>query len=284
MSILSSIFHRSFIIVSSSVCCASLIVGCASSQQPASRVEVEDRVAPAPVKRVVVAPQPVSTTAVTGAPVQHIVAKGDTLFSISRQYQVDWRSIQSANGLTNPDQIAVGQRLIIPGSTTVTSGVVPAPQPTSTATQSPTVVKQSDDSSVQSAQSKTDTLPSQAGIWQWPVDGGQVVLKFGENGNKGLDIAAKEGTPVLAAAAGKVIFSSNNIRGYGNLIVIKHTNNYLTAYGYNKQLLVKEGQSVKKGDKIAEVGSSGTDAAKLHFEIRDPKSKPVDPLKYLPKR
>ncbi len=117
--------------------------------------------------------------------------------------------------------------------------------------------------------------------WMWPADG-KVVGTF-EGGKKGLDIAGKSGQAVMAAGAGKVMYAGSGIRGYGNLVIIKHTNNLLSAYAHNKTILVKEGQSVTKGQKIAEMGNSDSDNVKLHFEIRQ-QGKPVDPSKYLPPR
>lgn len=117
--------------------------------------------------------------------------------------------------------------------------------------------------------------------WMWPADG-KVVGTF-EGGKKGVDIAGKAGQAVLAAGAGKVMYAGSGIRGYGNLVIIKHTNNLLSAYAHNQAILVKEGQSVVKGQKIAEMGKSDSDSVKLHFEIRQ-QGKPVDPAKYLPPR
>ncbi|NQE47637.1 peptidoglycan DD-metalloendopeptidase family protein [Herbaspirillum rubrisubalbicans] len=117
--------------------------------------------------------------------------------------------------------------------------------------------------------------------WMWPAEG-KVVGTF-EGGKKGVDIAGKDGQAVLAAASGKVMYAGSGIRGYGNLVIIKHTNNLLSAYAHNKTILVKEGQSVTKGQKIAEMGKSDSDSVKLHFEIRQ-QGKPVDPSKYLPPR
>jgi len=119
--------------------------------------------------------------------------------------------------------------------------------------------------------------------WAWPASG-KLIGQFTENGaNKGLDIAAKVGEPVLAAGPGKVVYSGQGLRGYGRLIIIKHNNTYLSAYAHNSTLLVKEGQSVTKGQKIAEAGNTDSDVPKLHFEIRR-QGKPVDPTKYLPDR
>ena len=118
--------------------------------------------------------------------------------------------------------------------------------------------------------------------WLWPVSG-KTIATFSEGGNKGLDIAGKSGDPVIASAGGKVVYSGEGLRGYGKLVIIKHNATYLSAYAHNQTVLVKEGQSVSKGQKIAEMGSSGTDKVKLHFEVRR-NGKPVDPLKYLPQR
>ena len=116
--------------------------------------------------------------------------------------------------------------------------------------------------------------------FQWPVRG-NLIAGFDEAKNKGLDIAGKAGDPVLAAADGKVVYAGSGLRGYGNLIIIKHNNTYLTAYAHNQTLLVKEEQAIKRGQKIAEMGNSDADQVKLHFEIRR-QGKPVDPAKYLP--
>ncbi|MFZ5512337.1 MAG: peptidoglycan DD-metalloendopeptidase family protein [Pseudomonadota bacterium] len=118
--------------------------------------------------------------------------------------------------------------------------------------------------------------------WAWPYTG-RLLAAFSEGANKGLDIAGKEGDPVLAAASGKVLYVGNNVRGYGNLVIVKHNNTYLSAYAHNSRILVKENQTVARGQKIAELGASDTDQPKLHFEIRR-QGKPVDPLKYLPQR
>ncbi|MBL8485980.1 MAG: peptidoglycan DD-metalloendopeptidase family protein [Rhodocyclaceae bacterium] len=122
----------------------------------------------------------------------------------------------------------------------------------------------------------------EAGDWVWPA-AGKVTASFVEGGNKGIDIAARSGDPVLAAAAGKVTYSGSAIRGYGNLLIIRHGDLYSSVYAHNSRILVKEGQSVARGQKIAEAGSTDTDSPRLHFEIRR-QGKPVDPLKFLPPR
>lgn len=116
--------------------------------------------------------------------------------------------------------------------------------------------------------------------WVWPADG-KVVGGF--SAKKGIDIAGKSGQTIMAAGAGKVMYAGSGIRGYGNLVIIKHNNNLLSAYAHNKTILVKEGQQVTKGQKIAEMGNSDSDAVMLHFEIRQ-QGKPVDPAKYLPSK
>ena len=116
----------------------------------------------------------------------------------------------------------------------------------------------------------------------WPSSGG-VLAGFDEARNKGVDLGGKAGDPVLAAADGRVVYAGAGLRGYGNLVILKHNNTYLTAYAHNQALLVKEDQNVKRGQKIAEMGSSDADRVKLHFEIRR-FGKPVDPIKFLPER
>ncbi|MCX7229603.1 MAG: peptidoglycan DD-metalloendopeptidase family protein [Burkholderiales bacterium] len=124
--------------------------------------------------------------------------------------------------------------------------------------------------------------PDGEGEWAWPSPG-KVMQSFSESGNKGVVLGGKVGEPVVAAADGRVIFSGNGPRGYGNLVIVKHANELLSVYAHNRTLSVKEGQSVKRGQKIAELGDSGTTSPRLHFEIRQ-QGKPVDPTRFLPKR
>ena len=124
--------------------------------------------------------------------------------------------------------------------------------------------------------------PEDAPAFVWPAQG-QVATGFDESRNKGLDIIGKAGDPVLAAADGRVVYAGSGLRGYGNLIIVKHNNTYLTAYAHNQALLVKEDQEVQRGQKIAEMGNSDADQVKLHFEIRR-QGKPVDPARLLPNR
>lgn len=130
------------------------------------------------------------------------------------------------------------------------------------------------------ADSAADSAAADSSAWGWPAEG-RVTGNF-SSGKKGIDIAGKAGQPVMAASAGTVLYASS-VRGYGNLVIIKHSTNLLSAYAHNRTILVKEGQAVRKGQKIAEMGNSDTDAVKLHFEVRQ-HGKPVDPAKFLPAR
>ena len=118
--------------------------------------------------------------------------------------------------------------------------------------------------------------------WMWPSDG-KIIATFDEGKNKGIDIAGKLGQQVMAAGSGKVMYAGSGIRGYGNLVIVKHSNSLLSAYAHNRTILVKEGQNVTKGQAIAEMGDSDADTVELHFEIRQ-QGKPVDPSKFLPSR
>ena len=118
--------------------------------------------------------------------------------------------------------------------------------------------------------------------WMWPTSA-RVAAPYSESGNKGLDFSGKAGDPVLAAGDGKVVYSGNGLRGFGELVIVKHNATYLSAYAHNRKILVKEGQQVSRGQKIAEMGNTDADSVKLHFEIRK-QGKPVDPSLYLPKR
>ena len=131
------------------------------------------------------------------------------------------------------------------------------------------------------AESKVEALSNDAGIrLSWPSKG-EVVDRFDEGKNKGIGIGGKAGDPIQAAADGKVVYAGNSLRGYGNLVIVKHDNTYLTAYAHNRTLLVKEGDLVKKAQKIAEMGNTDSDRVKLHFEVRK-NGKPVDPMSFLP--
>jgi lipoprotein NlpD len=135
------------------------------------------------------------------------------------------------------------------------------------------------------AASNDSKADEESGVsWAWPVSAGQsnkISEPFNDTRNKGIDVAGKVGDPVLAAADGEVTYVGSALRGYGNLVIVRHNKLYLSAYAHNDKILVKEGQSVKRGQKIAEMGKSDAESPKLHFEIRR-QGKPVDPVKFLP--
>ena len=188
----------------------------------------------------------------------YTVVKGDTLHSIGWRHGVTVEELVRWNNLRPPYTIYPGQKLRLnSGGATASSG--------------------SSSTKLKAAPKKPTALPVKG--WRWPVNG-KLISKFSGN-NNGIDIAAKEGAPVVAAAAGEVVYAGSGLRGYGNLIIVKHNTSYFSAYAHNRKMLVKEGDKVKGGQKIAEVGDTGADRVKLHFEIRRDGS-PVNPLNYLP--
>ena len=211
-----------------------------------------------------------------GKPGFYTVQRGDTLTRIALDHGQSWRDVASWNNLSNANLIEVGQvlRVAPPNAITESSGVVV--QPMGPATQAaPKPLPQAQTPPTQAA-------PDQGLAFSWPASG-QVIGNFDEVKNKGLDIAGQAGDPILAAADGQVVYAGAGLRGYGNLIILKHNNTFLTAYAHNQSLLVKEDQQVRKGQKIAEMGKTDADRVKLHFEIRR-QGKPVDPAKFLPAR
>jgi lipoprotein NlpD len=275
-----------------------LLAGCASkSRMPAP---VEDR-SPAvgtvqpPPAAVTEAPKAPSGSENAGKPGYYSVRPGDTLIRISLDTGQNWRDIARWNNIENPNLIEVGQvlRVIPPVGTEVAVARPVAPPASVPASPVPTPSASAPRGTVTAPVASIpppapQVTPAPAGEddvpWSWPTSGGATVLAgFDEQRNKGLDIAGKVGDPVLAAADGRVVYAGAGLRGYGNLIILKHNNTFLSAYAHNQSLLVKEDQTVRKGQKIAEMGSSDADRVKLHFEIRR-QGKPVDPARYLPPR
>ena len=211
-----------------------------------------------------------------GKPGYYTVKQGDTLHRIALEHGQTWRDLMRWNNLTNPDVIEVGQvlRVAQPGTVAESSGVVVQPITSAPGANS--------DSKTSTAKAAPAPLSDDGLGFIWPSSG-SVSAGFDEAKNKGLDITGKSGDPVLAAADGQVVYAGSGLRGYGNLIILKHNNTYLTAYAHNKALLVKEDQRVKKGEKIAEMGNTDADRVKLHFEVRR-LGKPVDPMRVLPAR
>ena len=233
-----------------------------------------------------------------GKPGYYTVKPGDTLIRVGLDNGQSWRDIVRWNNIENPNVIEVGQVLRVlppgtaPGETvavvrpvppppSVTTAPAGAPRPaasTATSGTTPTAPAATAPAPVVAA----SAAPEDELVFVWPTSGA-LIAGFDEAKNKGLDLAGKAGDPVMAAADGRVVYSGAGLRGYGNLIILKHNNTYLTAYAHNQTLLVKEDQSVRKGQKIAEMGNSDADRVKLHFEIRK-QGKPVDPAKLLPAR
>jgi len=240
---------------------------------------------------------------------QHVVKRGETLYSIAWRYGRDYRELGNANGISPPYPIQAGQVLRLDLRGTVTSSEQTASSSrrsssqraestTSSATTGTSAGVSSGDGGRASAASTTPARPSPtttapvprrsqtvANIqWHWPHVG-TVIAGFSTSGkvNKGLDIAGNAGDRIRAAAAGSVVYAGSGLLGYGNLIIVNHNEHYLSAYAHNRTILVQEGEEVAAGQVIAELGSSGADRPKLHFEIRK-NGNPVDPARYLPPR
>jgi lipoprotein NlpD len=214
-----------------------------------------------------------------GKPGYYSVKPGDTVMQIGRNTNQNWRDIVKWNNLESANQIEVGQVLrVVPldsnGSATkppVVAAPTPTPAPAAvTVTPAPLPP-------AASATAAEDDIP-----WMWPSSG-VLISGYDEVKSKGLKIGGKLGDPVYASADGRVVYAGSGLRGYGNLVILKHNETYLTAYAHNQTLLVKEDQAVRKGQRIADMGSSDADKVMLHFEVRR-NGKPVDPAKYLPGR
>ena len=272
-----------------------MLAGCAAPRR--APAPVEDRAARVAVPGAAVAdPARVLPGAENaGKPGYYTVRPGDTLVRIALESGQNWRDIARWNNMDNPNVIEVGQVLrVAPPVATVAAAPEPArpaspPLPgASAAAAAATPPASAPAAAAASAPAAAPSPPAPAadeGIaWAWPTPGAATILAgFDEQKNKGIDIGGRAGDPVLASADGRVVYAGAGLRGYGNLIILKHNNTYLTAYAHNQVLLVKEDQTVRKGQKIAEMGSTDTDRVKLHFEIRR-QGKPVDPMRYLPAR
>ena len=197
---------------------------------------------------------------------QHIVRSGETLFTIAWRYGKDYRDLARWNGLGDGSLIYPGQAIRLAGPA---AGTTSRP---ATSTSKPAV-------------SPPPQIKSQSGLaWAWPTNG-RIVTEFDERPGPvtGLTIGGRSGQPITAAAAGRVVYSGGGLIGYGQLIILRHNDTYLSAYGYNASLLVKEGDTIKKGQRIATMGEGPGQKPRLHFEIRR-NGKPVSPRQYLPAR
>ena len=220
-----------------------------------------------------------------GKPGYYTVKPGDTLIRIGLDTGQNWRDIARWNSLDNPNVIEVGQVLRVVPPSGDNPLVVTRPVNSGSAVTQTTATAQPARAPVSaaSAPAAVTAIPGEDDVaWIWPAQG-SLIAGFDEAKNKGFDISGKAGDPIVASADGRVVYAGAGLRGYGNLIILKHNNTFLTAYAHNQTLLVKEDQSVKKGQKIAEMGNSDADRVKLHFEIRR-QGKPVDPARYMPAR
>ncbi len=237
----------------------------------------------------------------------HIVAKGDTLYNISKRYNIDLTTLSRLNNLRPPYTLSIGQRLALPGSISSTRNMyaenddeIWLPSKTQTVSTKKSSVKKTTAAVRKKVTTKKNTYAKKATKKQsykpspvkrrtakfgWPVRG-KIISKFGTIGkgrnNDGINIKAAEGTTVRAADKGTIVYAGNELKGFGNLILIRHSGGWITAYAHNQKLLVRKGQKVVKGEKIATVGETGgVNEPQLHFEVRAGK-KPVNPLSYLP--
>jgi lipoprotein NlpD len=306
---------RSIQLYALSLVTAAILAGCASSGQRAPVVEHSE----APRKSVTKAEEArkKAPREKDWRPEAYIVQKGDTLYSIAFNYGFDYRELAELNGIQDPSVIQIGQQIrLFRGS--ATSVIRPAAAVDSKPIEPPVreqprlakyayseaAVAQIEKIQEQTkpevavaakpeAKPKPETKPEakpdsgdddsadEALEWGMPAKG-KLIGEFSESANrKGIDIAGKLGQPVTASAPGKVVYSGSGLRGYGKLVIIKHNKTYLSAYAHNDQVLVKEGQTVTRGQKIAEMGNTDASEVKLHFEIRR-LGKPMDPIRYLP--
>jgi lipoprotein NlpD len=243
------------------------------------------------------APAPPAASGVS-VPETHVVQRDDTLYRIATRHGLDWRDVARRNGIGPPYLIYPGQRLRLTGAATIASQPVPPPAPAPAARASaPAPVASRPPTSepapprttaaapparpAASAPAATANSPLQ---WQWPADG-PVLRAFSNSAvtRRGIAIGGRRGDEVRAATGGEVVYAGSGLVGYGRLIIIKHDARFLSAYGHNEELLVREGDAVRGGQRIALLGDSGADRPMLHFEIRVDGA-PVDPTRYLPRR
>ena len=292
------------------VCCIVVMSGC-GQHRPAI---VEDRTAPKkPTQITRTNPQKARTSMIQVQP-------GDTLYALGFKYNLDYKTLASYNNIKAPYTIFPGQKIRLTppprnssnrNSTVVTQPLKTSPvisdkptqkkpttntttaqKPTNTQTKPATkpqtknqqVASVAPDSAITATKAQTiDQAKLKTNLtWSWPTKGKLLSTFLASNpARKGISIGGSEGQKIVAAEKGVVVYSGNGLLGYGELIIIKHNDTYLSAYGHNKMRAVKEGQMVEKGQKIAELGSSGTNVNNLHFEIRK-NGEPVNPLNYLP--
>jgi lipoprotein NlpD len=292
----------SSIVATGLVLMAALMVGCAS---PNHRAPVEDRGAARPAPTATGAPAQPGAEATKpppgienlGKPGYYAVKPGDTLIRVGLETGQNWRDIARWNNIDNPNVLEVGQvlRVVAPGTDAAAAAARPVAnaggkvearpldaKPAATSSSAPVATVAPASAPVAAAAAPVARDADDDVAWGWPA-AGSVAVPFDDVRTKGLVFTGKAGDPVLAAADGRVIYAGSGLRGYGNMVIVKHNTSFLTAYAHNQALLVKEDQVVRRGQKIAEMGSSDAERVQLHFEIRR-MGKPVDPAKLLPAR
>jgi lipoprotein NlpD len=299
-----------------------LLLAACSSRAPAPVTErVPPRVQTAPPAAIAKPERPATPQIAPSTNGMHAVQRGDTLYGIAFANSLDYRDIASWNQLESPDRIMIGQvlRLTAPPGAVEIKPLVEVPPPSGQPLAEPpllttpqaVLLPYSEANWAQVSRpppvapaalpaakvAMPTTPPTVAPVvpvpavtppasaeldWLWPADG-KLAGRFGAAGGKGIDIVGPRNAPVVAVAPGKVVYSGSGIRGYGRLLIVKHSGEYLSAYAHNDSVLVKEGETVTAGQKIALMGDSDADRVMLHFEIRR-YGKPIDPLNYLPER
>ncbi len=304
---MASLWGRRTLVTTVCVASAWALIGCATpNQAPVEDHSARTQHAAAPA----VETKPAATPAPAAEARQstYTVQPGDMLTKIGMDTGQAWRDLARWNNLADPNHLEVGQVLkvmppagdVAPGSTVATTTTTSAAASAATFKPLPPILSKADTKASGPAAAPGATsnavpltgaaTPQPAAThendddltWAWPA-AGPVVAPFDDAKTKGLAIGGKAGDPVFAAADGRVVYAGSGLRGYGNLVIVKHNANYLTAYAHNQALLVKEDQIVKRGQKIAEMGSTDSDRVQLHFEIRK-QGKPIDPSKLLPPR
>lgn len=283
------------------VAAAALLAACAT---PPNRAPVEERSSPPRSAGVANTAAPSASAPVDAAPVAAVdsnsgrqgyytIKPGDTLIRIGLDTGQNWKDIVRWNNIANPNVLEVGQvlRIVAPGvdpGAATTRPVTTAKVETRSLDAKPAGAVAASAPSAAAAPTPAPPPPATPRegdddvAWGWP-SAAPVATPFDEARNKGLVFKGRPGDPVLAAADGRVVYAGSGLRGYGNLVILKHNATYLTAYAHNQTLLVKDDQPVKRGQKIAEMGSTDADSVQLHFEIRR-QGKPIDPAKLLPSR
>jgi len=265
-----------------------LLAGCAS---PRHKAPVEERGASSRVATppMAAASVPVDPTKLppgaenAGKQGYYTIKQGDTLIRIGLETGQNWRDIARWNNIDNPNLIEVGQVLRVQAPGTDPNAIGPRPVTTAKVETRPLGASAPAGTPIAAPSASAPARePDDDLSWVWPASG-PVASGFDETRSKGVAITGKAGDPVLAAADGRVVYAGSGLRGYGNLVIVKHNATYLTAYAHNQTLLVKEDQVVRRGQKIAEMGSSDAERVQLHFEIRK-QGKPVDPARLLPPR